>query len=236
MTHRIQPPYKKALDREVEKVVIFFLKAQGEIANKLLHLRLRMRAIGPVSAMAVEEGEVKALRRLSSADPTTGAPASAEMVAVKPAATPPHTNVFHPRRTCVTMHGGINRKGNKRNASLKLTRHPPRTQHHTHRSVAGPCELTEEFQDICNQLVKLLRFIELNAEAVRKILKKHDRVLLRDDLMTGSYLTTRASRSPANHLRQMFHHNGISAIVSSLKVAIEEMPENCRSLQESFGA
>jgi hypothetical protein len=45
----------------------------------------------------------------------------------------------------------------------------------------------------------------------------------------------RASRSPASHLRQLFHHNGISAIVSSLKTAIEEMPQNCHSLQESFG-
>lgn len=85
--------------------------------------------------------------------------------------------------------------------------------------------MTEEFEDICRQLVRLLRFIELNAEVewretqgkrmhrsnfglfisalprqhtllptcqcVRKILKKHDRVILADDVMTGSYLTTR---------------------------------------------
>lgn len=35
----------QALDKEVEKVVIFFLEAQGEIAHKLLHLRICMRGL-----------------------------------------------------------------------------------------------------------------------------------------------------------------------------------------------
>jgi len=85
------------------------------------------------------------------------------------------------------------------------------------------------------QLTKLLRFVEINADAVRKILKKHDRRLLTDDQALGSYLTTRVSRNPDSHLRQLFWHNGLNAIVSSLKGVIEEMPANCRTLQDSYG-
>lgn len=79
----------QALDREVEKVVIFFLKAQGEIADKLLHLRLRMRAIGPLASP--ESEEAKALRLLSSVDPA----------AVKTPATPALTSTGHHRRMYV---------------------------------------------------------------------------------------------------------------------------------------
>lgn len=85
------------------------------------------------------------------------------------------------------------------------------------------------------QLTKLLHFVEINADAVRKILKKHDRRLLTDDQALGSYLTTRVSRNPDSHLRQLFWHNGLNAIVSSLKGVIEEMPANCRTLQDSYG-
>ena len=177
-------------------MVIFFLKAQGEIANKLLHLRLRMRAIGPLAPLESNPDTSASTGAGASSPASTGVvPTKASSAAVT------HLSHFHHRRMSTS-----------------------------------PSELTEEFQDICHQLVKLLRFIELNAEAVRKILKKHDRVLLADELMTGHYLTTRASRSPASHLRQLFHHNGISAIVGSLKAAIEEMPAQCLSLQESFGA
>lgn len=35
-------------------MVIFFLKAQGDIASKLLLLRLRMRALGPVEGRSME--------------------------------------------------------------------------------------------------------------------------------------------------------------------------------------
>jgi hypothetical protein len=76
----------QALDREVEKVVIFFLKAQGEIANKLLHLRLRMRAIGPLPPLE------------SNSDPsaTTGAPPSTSATATHP------SHSHHHRRMCVS--------------------------------------------------------------------------------------------------------------------------------------
>ena len=88
----------------MEKVVLFFVKAQGEIASKLLHLRLRMRAFGPLAAAAIEDGDVvKALRRLSSADTTTAAGAAAlsssEMVALKPPDPPAH----HHRMCVCTM-------------------------------------------------------------------------------------------------------------------------------------
>jgi len=100
---------------------------------------------------------------------------------------------------------------------------------------ARPSDLIEEYRDICHQLTRLLHFLELNADAVRKILKKHDRRLLSDDLATGSYLTTRVSRNPDSHLRQLFWQNGLNAIVLSLKAAIQEMPAKCQMLQDGSG-
>jgi hypothetical protein len=37
----------QTLDKEVEKVVLFFLATQGDIASRLLELRLRMKAVCP---------------------------------------------------------------------------------------------------------------------------------------------------------------------------------------------
>ena len=50
-----------------------------------------------------------------------------------------------------------------------MTRRGALTIHHTcpcriYIRSAAPSELTEEFEDICNELCKLLRFVELNAE------------------------------------------------------------------------
>lgn len=44
---RMYPPSPsiQALDKEVEKIVLFFLKIQGDIANKLLRLRICMKAL-----------------------------------------------------------------------------------------------------------------------------------------------------------------------------------------------
>jgi SPX domain protein involved in polyphosphate accumulation len=44
--------------------------------------------------------------------------------------------------------------------------------------------------EICEELLALFMFLELNAEAVRKTLKKHDKLLTSNALM-GRYMSTR---------------------------------------------
>ncbi|GAB5030516.1 spx domain-containing membrane protein at4g22990-like [Nannochloropsis oceanica] len=190
----LEDTFSKFLDREVEKVVIFFLKAQGDIASKLLLLRLRMRALGPVEDCRTESRDDNHHRG-------------------------ERADSMNTRKSCILK-------------SLVPT--TPTTSIYRRRMTVTPSDLTDQYQDICMQLTKLLRFVEINADAVRKILKKHDRRLLTDDQALGSYLTTRVSRNPDSHLRQLFWHNGLNAIVSSLKGVIEEMPANCRTLQDSY--
>lgn len=190
----LEDTFSKSLDREVEKVVIFFLKAQGDIASKLLLLRLRMRALGPVEDCRTESRDDNHHRG-------------------------ERADSMNTRKSCILK-------------SLVPT--TPTTSIYRRRMTVTPSDLTDQYQDICMQLTKLLRFVEINADAVRKILKKHDRRLLTDDQALGSYLTTRVSRNPDSHLRQLFWHNGLNAIVSSLKGVIEEMPANCRTLQDSY--
>ena len=49
----------QALDKEVEKVVLFFLFIQGEIARKLLNLRINMKGVFLEEA---DNGELLALQ------------------------------------------------------------------------------------------------------------------------------------------------------------------------------
>jgi len=50
--------FPQALDKEVEKVVLFFLHVQGEIARKLLNLRINMKG---VFLEADDDGQLLAL-------------------------------------------------------------------------------------------------------------------------------------------------------------------------------
>lgn len=72
-----------------------------------------------------------------------------------------------------------------------------------------------------DDLVKLLHFVELNATGIRKILKKHDKTLKEHKIM-GSYLSSRTD-SQASHLQQLYHDEGISAIIASIRSALSEV-------------
>lgn len=109
--------------------MIFFLKAQGEIASKLLNLRLKMRALGPIVEHEEVDDDAEAMDRQGSTDMN----ASSDGIILK--------------------------------SPIAITPTTPKT--HQRRRTATPSDLVEDYRDICNQLYKLLRFIELNAE-VRK--------------------------------------------------------------------
>ncbi|KAG7398179.1 hypothetical protein PHYBOEH_011502 [Phytophthora boehmeriae] len=77
--------------------------------------------------------------------------------------------------------------------------------------------IAEMYRHVGDELVTLLHFVELNATGIRKILKKHDKSLKEHKIM-GSYLSSRTD-SQASHLQQLYHDEGISAIIASTRAA-----------------
>ncbi|GMF19699.1 unnamed protein product [Phytophthora fragariaefolia] len=81
--------------------------------------------------------------------------------------------------------------------------------------------IADMYRHVGDDLVKLLHFVELNATGIRKILKKHDKTLKEHKIM-GSYLSSRTD-SQASHLQQLYHDEGISAIIASIRSALTKL-------------
>jgi hypothetical protein len=148
--------FARVLDREVEKVVLFFLSEQGKLAQKL-------------SAAAQEVDSVPQRQRRASA------PASPM-----------------PQREAGDG-GGSSSDGGGTSASALA---------------------------VGEGIIELLRFLELNVTGLRKILKKHDK-LISDQKMAGAFLMSR-KESADSHVQQLEHHEGIGAILKSLKKLFQE--------------
>ncbi|ONK59222.1 uncharacterized protein A4U43_C08F4230 [Asparagus officinalis] len=74
-------------------------------------------------------------------------------------------------------------------------------------------ELREQYRAVGYDLLKLLRFVDLNATGIRKILKKFDKRF--GYRFMDYYLTSRANH-PYSQLQQVFKHVGIGAVVGAL--------------------
>lgn len=81
--------------------------------------------------------------------------------------------------------------------------------------------ISDRFRRVGDDLVQLLHFVELNATGIRKILKKHDKTVKEHKIM-GSYLSSRTD-SQASHLQQLYHDEGISAIIATIRSALTEL-------------
>lgn len=79
--------------------------------------------------------------------------------------------------------------------------------------VSQVCQLREAYREVGNDLVKLLRFVEMNATGIRKILKKFDKRF--GYKFTDYYMSTRANH-PYSQLQQIFKQVGIVAVVGAL--------------------
>jgi len=80
-------------------------------------------------------------------------------------------------------------------------------------------EIKNKILNVGNDLLKLLLFLELNVSGLRKILKKHDKQI-RKRLLAAHYLVSRA-RNRYSYLLQLYHNEGILALVGSLNVIID---------------
>lgn len=79
--------------------------------------------------------------------------------------------------------------------------------------ISQVCQLREAYREVGNDLVKLLRFVEMNATGIRKILKKFDKRF--GYKFTDYYMSTRANH-PYSQLQQIFKQVGIVAVVGAL--------------------
>ncbi|MQM11490.1 hypothetical protein Taro_044398, partial [Colocasia esculenta] len=75
------------------------------------------------------------------------------------------------------------------------------------------CELREAYRAVGHDLLKLLKFVDINATGIRKILKKFDKRF--GYRFTDYYVTTRANH-PYSQLQQVFKHVGLGAVVGAL--------------------
>lgn len=83
-------------------------------------------------------------------------------------------------------------------------------------------ELLEAYRNVANDLLRLLFFVEMNAIALRKILKKFDKRF--GYQFADYYVKTRASH-PYSQLRQVFKHVGVSAVVGTISRNIADLQD-----------
>lgn len=87
-------------------------------------------------------------------------------------------------------------------------------------------ELREDYREVGLDLVKLLKFVDINANAVRRILKKFDERL--GDKFTDYYVSSR-SNHPYSQLKQVFKH-----VVSYLPISVMSVSILCSLVFNSF--
>lgn len=84
----------------------------------------------------------------------------------------------------------------------------------------APWHMMEEYRKIGYDLLQLLRFVELNATGIRKILKKFDkRVGFR---LGHQYISSRANH-PYSQLQQVFRQVGLGAMVATISRNLSEL-------------
>ncbi|TVU12860.1 hypothetical protein EJB05_46525 [Eragrostis curvula] len=88
--------------------------------------------------------------------------------------------------------------------------------------ISGIAELREAYREVGVDLIKLLKFVDLNATGIRKILKKFDKRF--GYRFTDYYVTTR-SNHPYSQLQQVFKHVGVGAVVGALSRNLAELQE-----------
>lgn len=84
-------------------------------------------------------------------------------------------------------------------------------------------ELREQYKAAGYDLLKLLRFVDLNATGIRKILKKFDKRF--GYRFTDYYLSSRANH-PYSQLQQVFKHVGIGAVVGAISRNLTDLQPN----------
>lgn len=89
--------------------------------------------------------------------------------------------------------------------------------------ISGIAELREAYREVGVDLIKLLKFVDLNATGIRKILKKFDK---RFGYRFTDYYVTSRSNHTYSQLQQVFKHVGIGAVVGALSRNLADLQEH----------
>lgn len=93
------------------------------------------------------------------------------------------------------------------------------------------CQLREAYREVGYDLVKLLRFLDMNATGIRKILKKFDKRF--GYKFTDYYVSTRANH-PYSQLQQIFKQVGVVAVVGALSRNLAYLQDHQGSLANIY--
>ncbi|KAL6899514.1 hypothetical protein ACP4OV_006172 [Aristida adscensionis] len=92
-----------------------------------------------------------------------------------------------------------------------------------HYDVMQVSQIREAYRQVGYDLVKLLRFVDMNATGIRKILKKFDKRF--GYKFTDYYVSTRANH-PYSQLQQIFKQVGVVAVVGALSRNLSYLQDN----------
>ncbi len=83
--------------------------------------------------------------------------------------------------------------------------------------------MCQHFRDICYEVLELLQFLDFNVTGLRRIIKKHDKMF---DLKMGRiYFDARLQGGKRSPLLQLYHQEGIRAIIATLRKGFEDLHE-----------
>ena len=85
-------------------------------------------------------------------------------------------------------------------------------------------DIYSKYQSTARQVLEYVLFCELNVTAVRKILKKHDKLNPRQTL-TEAYVQKFVEQTTDSHLHQLHNYGGLSAILASLTIAFDQLQQ-----------
>lgn len=94
-------------------------------------------------------------------------------------------------------------------------------------------EFCRRYREIGTEVLELLNYLERNSIALRKILLRHD--LLFDQKMASVYFDSRlaGTSSRSAQLKQLYHQEGIRAIIDAIRRGFEELYDARRTLLDA---
>ena len=93
----------------------------------------------------------------------------------------------------------------------------------------------QKYRELGQNILDLLEYLDFNVHSLRKIIKKHD--CLFDQKMGSMYFDTRIGRNPQNsQLVQLYHQEGIRAIIGTLRRGFEDSYDAKHALLEMLGS
>ncbi|GBG74106.1 hypothetical protein CBR_g17817 [Chara braunii] len=239
--------FSEILDYQVEKIVLFLLAREGQLASRLIELREQREGIMSIgrrswsgggnssaaaagtssagdAAAAAAAVAVGSSQRPGTPSPRPGTPSPRpgtpslrpRTPSLRPGTPSPRPGTPSPRPETPAAAGSTSASAMERPQSADAIRDLV----DFHEALEGVPDLVGEYKKVGQHLLELLEFVELNAIALRKILKKFDKQL--GYRLMDRYIYTR-SNHPYSQLLHVFRHVGIGAMVATISRNLAEL-------------